>query len=259
MATRDVLDVFEQVCAAVAHMHGRQLAHRDVKPHNVLVVRPEHNVARGGTSVFEDEDGDGSASGDDGLADADAAERGEPPSAGTAQPQPQQQQQQRAPKRRRRRRYGAVLMDFGSARAAVVAVTNRADALALQEDAEAHCTATYRAPELFDVGTYSTLDARVDVWSLGCTLYHMLYGASPFQEALDRGASLPLAVMNCRIPWPKPPAPRYPQELHDLVSSCLTPDPAARPTSDQLLARVRGLRRRPLPDAAPQPAAAARR
>jgi hypothetical protein len=25
--------------------------------------------------------------------------------------------------------------------------------------------------------------------------YHIMYGASPFQEALDRGASLPLAVI----------------------------------------------------------------
>jgi serine/threonine protein kinase len=35
---------------------------------------------------------------------------------------------------------------------------------------KAHCTATYRAPELFDVGAYAAIDGRVDVWSLGCTL-----------------------------------------------------------------------------------------
>jgi hypothetical protein len=52
------------------------------------------------------------------------------------QRQQQQQQQQQHRKRRRRRRYGAVLMDFGSARPAEVRVTNRVDALALQEDAE---------------------------------------------------------------------------------------------------------------------------
>ena len=36
-------------------------------------------------------------------------------------------------------RYRAVLMDFGSAREAPVDVHSRAEALAVQEDAEAHC------------------------------------------------------------------------------------------------------------------------
>ena len=40
----------------------------------------------------------------------------------------------------------------------------------LQEDAEAHCTAPYRAPELFDVPSHCIIDERVDVWSLGCLL-----------------------------------------------------------------------------------------
>ncbi len=61
---------------------------------------------------------------------------------------------------------------------------------------QAHCTATYRAPELLDVPSYCVIDERVDVWSLGCTLYHAMYGASPFQAAMDQtGASLALAVM----------------------------------------------------------------
>ena len=39
-----------------------------------------------------------------------------------------------------------------------------------QEDAEAHCTAPHRAPELFDVPSHCVVDERVDVWSLGCLL-----------------------------------------------------------------------------------------
>lgn len=41
---------------------------------------------------------------------------------------------------------------------------------AAQEDAEAHCTAPYRPPELFDVPSHCAVDERVDVWSLGCLL-----------------------------------------------------------------------------------------
>lgn len=77
---------------------------------------------------------------------------------------------------------GCSLQDFGSARPARVTVQNRQQALAVQEDAEAHCSAPYRAPELFDVPSQCQLDERMDVWSLGCLLYFIMYGASPFEK-----------------------------------------------------------------------------
>lgn len=86
-----------------------------------------------------------------------------------------------------------------------VAVSSRREALQLQEEAEAHSTATYRAPELFDIPTDSgPLDyAKVDVWAAGASLYHLMYGASPFQKAVDQaGGSIALAVLNCSVSWP---------------------------------------------------------
>lgn len=63
---------------------------------------------------------------------------------------------------------------------------------------QASCTATYRAPELFDVPSSCVIDgARCDVWSLGASLFHAMYGASPFQRAVDEGGSLELAVIKC--------------------------------------------------------------
>lgn len=45
------------------------------------------------------------------------------------------------------------------------------------------------------MATGCVVDDRVDTWALGCTLFAIMYGASPFQAALDQGASLALAVI----------------------------------------------------------------
>ncbi len=71
---------------------------------------------------------------------------------------------------RRQGRFQAVLMDFGSCQEGRVQIASRAQALVMQEDAERHCTAPYRAPELFDVPSECTIMENVDVWSLGCLL-----------------------------------------------------------------------------------------
>ena len=58
----------------------------------------------------------------------------------------------------------------------------RRQALEVQEEAEAHSSAPYRAPELFDVPSRCSIDERTDVWSLGCLLYFVMYGCSPFEK-----------------------------------------------------------------------------
>eukprot|EP00878_Enallax_costatus_P032081 GHUV01035180.1.p1 GENE.GHUV01035180.1~~GHUV01035180.1.p1 ORF type:complete len:208 (+),score=48.70 GHUV01035180.1:639-1262(+) len=205
-------------------MHSRGWAHMDIKPHNVVIRRPkqQHNSS---TSP--------AAPGHQHMSAAHPDEADEDHEAGVGLVD---------------RGYEAVIMDFGSACKMPQVVSNRTQALTLQEEAEAHCTATFRAPELFDVASNCTIDTKVDVWSLGCTLHAMMYGASPFQQALDQGASLALAVMNCRIPWPRGTAVRYPEELHSLVKLCLQVDPARRPTVPQLLERIHVAMAEPLVD-----------
>ncbi|KAF5734100.1 putative serine/threonine protein kinase [Tripterygium wilfordii] len=68
----------------------------------------------------------------------------------------------------------AILMDFGSARTARRQVRSRSEALQLQEWASEHCSAPFRAPELWDCPSHADIDERTDVWSLGCTLYAIL-------------------------------------------------------------------------------------
>lgn len=54
----------------------------------------------------------------------------------------------------------------------------------------------YRAPELFDVKTGSVIDTKVDIWSLGCTLYACLVGKSPFEaRSEETGGSLGLCIL----------------------------------------------------------------
>ncbi|PRW20781.1 Serine threonine- kinase 16 [Chlorella sorokiniana] len=134
-----------------------------------------------------------------------------------------------------RQQHEAVLMDFGSARPMPVAVRSRSQAMAAQEDAERHCTAPFRAPELWDVPSSCTLDERVDVWSLGCLLYFLLCGQSPFERAAgEAGGSLMLAVVNGRVSWPDDMAPGCPESLKQLVMRCLETDPASRPGVDDV-------------------------
>ena len=91
----------------------------------------------------------------------------------------------------------------------------------------------YRAPELFDVVVPSVVTEATDVWSLGCTLYAMAFGLSPFEvEYSSRGEA---RVVDCshlrviaRVPFP--PSHPYSDTLVDLILWLLQQDAAVRPT-----------------------------
>ncbi|KAF2224086.1 kinase-like domain-containing protein [Elsinoe ampelina] len=89
-----------------------------------------------------------------------------------------------------------VLMDLGSLSPSPTPITSRALALQVQDTAAEHSTMPYRAPELFDVKTDTVIDTKVDIWSLGCTLYACLVGKSPFEaRSEETGGSLSLCVL----------------------------------------------------------------
>jgi serine/threonine kinase 16 len=128
----------------------------------------------------------------------------------------------------------AVLMDFGSARPARKQIRSRAEALQLQEWAAEHCSAPFRAPELWDVSSNADIDERTDIWSLGCTLYAIMYGSSPFEYAIEEsGGSLQLAIVNAKINWPSG-AHTYPEALHQFVTWMLQPQATVRPRIDDI-------------------------
>jgi serine/threonine protein kinase len=152
--------------------------------------------------------------------------------------------------------YHAVLMDFGSAGPVTVALTTRRDVLELVEQAAQHTTMPYRPPELWEGGVRHgvandvILDYRcVDVWSLGCTLHALLYGASPFEcefLAPQRGGGpATMRIVECthlsilgHVPIPRyaPISSWYSSDIRGrLLEPMLTQDRMQRPTLESIL------------------------
>jgi len=96
-----------------------------------------------------------------------------------------------------------LLMDFGSVTTARLQVQTRPQALQIEEDAAVKTSAAYRAPELTSV-PYPPfeLDERVDSWALGCCLFCLAFGRSPFEN--DREGVLRLAILNGKYQIPTP-------------------------------------------------------
>lgn len=152
-----------------------------------------------------------------------------------------------------------ILMDLGSLVPSPTPVTSRAMALQVQDQAAEHSTMPYRAPELFDVQLGASIDTKVDIWSLGCTLYACLVGKSPFEaRSEETGGSLSLCVLggDWRFPDEGPAeAKRGKQRVSDggeakkrddgisepvreIVRRCLRVEPAERPDVDELIKMV---------------------
>ena len=134
-----------------------------------------------------------------------------------------------------------VLMDFGSTAIARKKINTRQEALLLQEDAAQNCSMPYRAPELFDVPSSCDIDERTDVWSLGCTLYALLFGYSPFEcefDAAGRARVVECSALRVLNPPPWPPAASRAPHAVALIKACLMQQAAERPFVADVVARV---------------------
>jgi serine/threonine protein kinase len=126
---------------------------------------------------------------------------------------------------------GVEIIDFGIARL----LADNSPRLTLP----AHTVGTiaYMSPEQaqgFDV------DGRADLYSLGCMLYQLLSGRTPFFSSLP-AALLMMQVMDRPTPL-SAVRPDLPPELADLVSDLMEKEPAARPaTAAQVISRIQAI------------------
>lgn len=140
-----------------------------------------------------------------------------------------------------------VLMDFGSVGRLEERVSTRQEVLTLVESASQHTTLAYRPPELLDGGIRTGDEpvdfGKVDVWSLGCTLFAMCFGASPFECEFRNDEIRVVECTALRILGnvPTPPADWYSSLLVETISLFLTPDRFKRPNLDEAMVEIEAL------------------
>ncbi|GAC94527.1 likely protein kinase [Pseudozyma hubeiensis SY62] len=140
-----------------------------------------------------------------------------------------------------------ILMDFGSTIKARVHIKTRREAVAHQDMAAERSSMPYRAPELFDVPTETTLTESVDIWSLGCLLYALAYLHSPFEttQTIEQGGSIALAVLNGSYKTPPSSEDPYSEKTREIIKRCIQVKPDERPDVDAVIeltqAALRGL------------------
>lgn len=109
-----------------------------------------------------------------------------------------------------------LLGDFGIARAL--------DDAGLTTTGSMVTTVAYAAPEVL---ASDPVDGRADLYSLGCTLFRMLTGKTPFSDA--RGAP---AIMMAHLSQPPPRVsdhvPGLPPALDQVIATAMAKDPARR-------------------------------
>jgi hypothetical protein len=96
-------------------------------------------------------------------------------------------------------------------------------------------TPGYMAPEQARSGEHGeAIDARADVFALGCVLFHCLTGTPPFEG--DSAAAILAKILFGDAPRVSALWPEVPEELDALVAQMMARDPALRPSDGTRLA-----------------------
>jgi serine/threonine kinase 16 len=134
-----------------------------------------------------------------------------------------------------------ILIDLGSAVEARVMIATRLDALRVKEQAQIHSSMPYRALELWEPPMGAPIDERTDIWSIGATLYALIFGYSPFESARLADGSLKIAecthlrTLN-DVQFPSNIA--CSAAVKDLIVWLLNKEPSQRPNLDAVIERI---------------------
>jgi len=148
-----------------------------------------------------------------------------------------------------------ILMDFGSAGPLQEPIDQRQQVMTIIDHASSHTTVSYRPPELFDGGlrqcSGDTVDfIKVDVWSLGCSFFATLYGASPSETEFIRSNGqvriVPCTQLKVLSGIPKVPsncaaATWYSQDTVQLIETMLIQDRKRRPNLKYVLSELENI------------------
>ena len=103
----------------------------------------------------------------------------------------------------------------------------------LQEELARYTTPMYRSPEMLDLYSNQPIDSRVDIWALGCLLYHICFLRHPFQE----GSTLP--ILNAQYFFPLQDSHNKDALLfQSLIRSLIKTLPEERPSADGIVASL---------------------
>ncbi|OMC39670.1 serine/threonine-protein kinase PknH/PknJ [Mycobacterium sp. IS-1264] len=119
-----------------------------------------------------------------------------------------------------------LLGDFGVARAL--------DDVGLTATNSVMATVAYAAPEVL---SNSPIDGRIDIYSLGCTMFRLLTGKTPFPDT-NGVAGVMAAHLFAPPPRVTEPMPWLPAALDHVVATAMAKDPAARFPSAGALAEA---------------------
>ncbi|MBK6922185.1 MAG: serine/threonine protein kinase [Deltaproteobacteria bacterium] len=131
----------------------------------------------------------------------------------------------------------------------IVKVTDFGLAKALQEDLSITATGVfvgtpdYLAPEQ---AMGDEVDARADVYALGCSLYHMCSGHPPFRKGGqdDHYTAVVRRHLKAERPQLKLEIAGFDEELSDLCRRMMSRRPDVRPTFDELIQKLGDISRR---------------